>query len=242
MSEEVKKARKYPYYKYSDINASFIRKIYRHIGGKIAVRLLKTKVTPNMLTITSFLFLLIAAALVIRQEYIFVFLSAVAVFISIILDKADGSLARMQKKGTSLGVWLDSITDNFSIIVFVLAMSVHSFIKTSNPIFALAGISCILSFQTTKFAYLRFKYTFTKANDVIEKEKKSHRLRSNFHVTEYFLLNWSMIFLLFNKVEWFLLIMGIYGWVFYIGMTGALTHKAVTMSKVLTEEEELLSK
>ena len=117
MSEEIRSGvmKKYPYYKHSDVHASIIRKFYRHLGGQIALRLMNTRVTPNMLTLLSALFLFLAAVVIWffgRDGYGYLVLAAVFVFLSLVVDKADGSLARMKKQGSSFGVWLDSISDN----------------------------------------------------------------------------------------------------------------------------------
>lgn len=232
--------RKYPYYKYSDVNASFIRKFYRHCGGFIATKLLKTKITPNSITVISSLLLVLASFTILVQTRAALFVAAALAFLSLVLDKTDGSLARMRGTGSSFGVWLDSISDNVTIMLFLGALAVRAFVETGQQVYLFAGLFTLLSFQTIKFTYLRFQKTFVEANNIIAQGKG--KIRGLFNFNEYFVMNWGVVVLLINQVQFYVLFSAVYGWAYYLAMVSLFTLKGTKLSRKLTAEEELTSK
>ena len=245
MSKKIDKKelmKKYRYFKPSDVNASFLRKIFRHLGGQLALKLEHTKITPNQLTILSFIFVLISIILFYLKEHLFLVAGAVSLFISMVLDKADGSLARLKNQGSKLGVWLDSTTDNLEINLLIAIIALVVYQKTGEWITWVLALSTIASYQASKLLYLYFKKYFSFANQVIDEEKRKHSFRSIFYYNEYFFFNLVIIAALLNIFHVFLIFCAIYGWVFYFGMYFILTKKAAKLNRKMGEEEELTSK
>lgn len=230
------------YFKPSDLNASLLRRIYRHIGGKLALSIERTQITPNQLTILSFVFMLISAGLFYMVNYIFLVAGAISLFISVVLDKADGSLARIRNQGSKLGVWLDSTTDNLGLTLLVAAIAYTVYQTTTNVFVYALAFSTIASYQASKLLYIYFKKYFSFANQVIEAEKSKHRFIRTFYYNESFFFSLIIFSAVLNIFYWFLVFCAIYGWIFYFGMYIILTRKAIKHDRVMDPEEELVSK
>lgn len=77
-------------------------------------------ITPNRLTIVSFLAKLAAAALVLRGD---ADLAVVVLFqVHTVLDCMDGSLARYRRAGSALGAYLDKATDMAGLVAILAAL------------------------------------------------------------------------------------------------------------------------
>ena len=99
----------------------------RHsVGGRIsepiARFLIKTKVTPNTLTITGFLLNVVAAVLV---GYEYLLAAGLLLLFSGLFDMLDGALARATGKITKAGAVLDSVLDRFSEAAVLIGLVVY---------------------------------------------------------------------------------------------------------------------
>jgi len=81
-----------------------------------------TKLSPNIVTLYSFIFSLISAYLFYRGETVFVVLGAFVYEFGFILDTIDGKLARLTGKTSTTGAFLDVYLDNISFFVNFLAL------------------------------------------------------------------------------------------------------------------------
>ena len=105
---------------------------------------LTLKLTPNFITVVSFLVGLIAAIEFSRSNYI---LGALLLQISLIFDCVDGEVARYTKQFSRFGAWLDALSDRVKEFMAIggLAYSVQDSVKS---IWLLATVAVIL--QTIK--------------------------------------------------------------------------------------------
>jgi CDP-diacylglycerol--glycerol-3-phosphate 3-phosphatidyltransferase len=86
----------------------------RTLASRSIVGLARTRVTPNVLTISGVSLCLAAAVLVFfenRNDLLFLWAGAVVFVVGSILDILDGALARAGGKTTPFGSFLDSTTD-----------------------------------------------------------------------------------------------------------------------------------
>ena len=79
--------------------------------------------TPNQVTLISFAVGLLSAYAFSRGTFWNIFAGAILLQLSIIIDCADGELARYTRKFSGLGAWLDAITDRIKeyLVFFALA-------------------------------------------------------------------------------------------------------------------------
>ena len=97
----------------------FLRKISK-LFTWLAVRL---KMTPNQVTLISFAIGLLSAYEFSKGNFWSIFIGAVLLQLSIIIDCVDGELARYTRQFSQLGAWLDAITDRIKeyLVFFALA-------------------------------------------------------------------------------------------------------------------------
>jgi CDP-diacylglycerol---glycerol-3-phosphate 3-phosphatidyltransferase len=119
----------------------------RRLATRSVQGLLRTRITPNMLTTTGVSLCALAAVLVLfenRNDILFYWLAAVVFVVGSLLDILDGALARAGGKTTPFGAFLDSTTDRvgeglmLTALAYVLARH-HHLIFVAVTTLAVAG-------------------------------------------------------------------------------------------------------
>ncbi len=84
----------------------------------------KIGATPNQVTLVSFAIGLLSAYSFTKGDFWWMFLGALLLQLSIIVDCVDGELARYTRKFSQLGAWLDAVTDRVKeyLVFFGLAI------------------------------------------------------------------------------------------------------------------------
>lgn len=98
------------------------RYINRPLSTRISRWLVRTPVTPNMVTLVTFLSGLLGAWFVLDGAYWSVLLGALLFQVSSILDGCDGEVAVLTFRESKYGSWLDTITDNLTYLAFFSAV------------------------------------------------------------------------------------------------------------------------
>ncbi|NBV11861.1 MAG: CDP-alcohol phosphatidyltransferase family protein [Actinobacteria bacterium] len=98
----------------------FLRKFSKLLTW-LAVRV---NATPNQVTLISFAIGLYSAYSFAQGSFWWIFLGAVLLQLSIIVDCADGELARYTRKFSKLGAWLDAVTDRVKEYMVFLGMAI----------------------------------------------------------------------------------------------------------------------
>ena len=121
---------------------------------------IKLKLSPNQVTITSFLIGLLSAYEFSKGEFWTTFAGAVLLQLSIIVDCVDGELARYTRKFSSFGAWLDAITDRIKeyLVYFALASGAE---KNGKDVWVLAiGMMLFQTFRhLSDYNFARIKRT-----------------------------------------------------------------------------------
>ncbi len=129
--------------KYSDFISNYF---YQQIAFYITTLLVKTKITPNNITILSLLTgLLSAFSLYMGYLYLAIFL----LNISFIFDCIDGQIARVKKLHSEFGMWLDNITDRVVENIILIGMF---FALLDNKVFTIGVV--LLIFFNMYYAYI----------------------------------------------------------------------------------------
>lgn len=99
------------------------RYILRPISKKIAKALLKTMVTPNMVSVAGFFILLIACFFIISPIPLNFLIAAIVLFVAIIFDKVDGDLARMRGTAGTKGQYIDGFLDVLGEVLLTISLA-----------------------------------------------------------------------------------------------------------------------
>ncbi len=121
------------------------RLINRRISTRISA-LLVNRVTPNQMTVLSFLVGVMSALLVAMDARI----AAIVYQLSSIIDGCDGEIARASLSQSKLGGYIDSILDRFVDFLFLAILALANPQTLPVAIFAVFG-SVMVSYSTEKY-------------------------------------------------------------------------------------------
>ncbi|NUQ77019.1 MAG: CDP-alcohol phosphatidyltransferase family protein [Polyangiaceae bacterium] len=102
------------------------RHINRHISIFISKRIVNTSITPNMMSVLTFLLGIAGAVSVAFGGYFPFLLGAFLFQWNSILDGVDGELARVRFQHSTLGQWLDTVSDDASNLLFFVGLILGS--------------------------------------------------------------------------------------------------------------------
>lgn len=106
---------------------AFERWITRPMSAIVVRMVFPTRVTPNQLTVAAFVFSLSAAVLFAMASPLTSLLAAAAVQLSLILDCADGMLARAKNQCSRYGTYFDIFLDRISDFIVLLGAAAGLF-------------------------------------------------------------------------------------------------------------------
>ncbi|MEO6808766.1 MAG: CDP-alcohol phosphatidyltransferase family protein [Isosphaeraceae bacterium] len=122
---------------------------------QLARRLQPTSVRPNGLTAASGLLMLVGASIVAfaDQKGVACWATALVLALALVLDTADGHLARLQGTASDFGRWLDACLDELGDMALHAAIAWAAFVRDAHPGWLLLGM-----------AYAMGKYLFVVSN------------------------------------------------------------------------------
>jgi phosphatidylglycerophosphate synthase len=122
-------------------DAVMARLLDRRLSWRISLRLARTRIMPNHVTLANTALGLSCAAMLASVNYWWRLLGAVLFLVSITLDGVDGELARLRMVESKLGARLDVFTDNLvHVAVFVGLMAGCYRVSHSSAYFYLLAI------------------------------------------------------------------------------------------------------
>jgi hypothetical protein len=112
------------------------------LASRLAERLCPTSIRPNALTLTSGSLMLSAAGLVAVGPGGWIARATVALCLALalVLDTADGRLARLQGTTSPLGRWLDQVLDELADMALHAAIAWAAFARDNRPVWLVLGI------------------------------------------------------------------------------------------------------
>ncbi len=120
------------------------RYLNRPLSTKISRYLVKTSVTPNQISVFSFILSLIAAAFFFLQGYTPLVIGAVLAQISSIIDGCDGEVARLKYCESDFGGWFDAVLDRYSDAFLLFGITYHTFAHSGNFFYSAIGFLAII--------------------------------------------------------------------------------------------------
>ncbi|MCY0870468.1 MAG: CDP-alcohol phosphatidyltransferase family protein [Firmicutes bacterium] len=100
--------------------------LYYFFSLRFVYAIRKTRITPNQVTLLSFLVFLVAAALFFRGTRSDIIAGVCLQQASFVLDCADGQLARYKKIFSPFGAWLDQTADRVKEFLLILTLAAGS--------------------------------------------------------------------------------------------------------------------
>lgn len=144
-------------------------RINRWINRPLAwplVQLLKpTKITPNQVSIASFIIGMVGAAFFAMGSYKWFILGGILAQLSSIVDNADGMLARAKDMGTEFGKYLDIFLDRIVDFFLITSLSLGMYRATGRTWFLILGfLACATYYLHISLYYITINYFHNKAS------------------------------------------------------------------------------
>ena len=148
------------------------RNINKRVSLPISMALSTTRVHPNYLTVFNMIIGFSSAFLILQDRYWCVALGGFMFQMASVFDGVDGEVAKLTLKVSKLGGWLDTISDNGTLLLFLTASSWLYFAHTGGFV-ALAVIGVLFCALAAMLAvmvsYLR-RYTSSGSLVTYDKE------------------------------------------------------------------------
>ncbi len=161
----------------------------RPISIRISKFLVKTSVTPNFMSLVSFLLSIDSALYFFEGSYLFNVIGGLLAQFSSIIDGCDGEIARLKFKESQYGGWFDTILDRYADALIIMGMSLGTYRFYLDPKILIAGFLALIgSFMMS--------YTATKYDSIFKKKSAFPKVRLGRDVRLFLV----MIGALFNKI------------------------------------------
>ena len=165
-------------------------------------------ITPNLITVLGFSSFLVASTLLYFKHFL---VASVFLFLRLLLDDLDGMSARYKNQSSFFGSYLDKITDVFGFAVYFGVLGYLIYIRNHSFIPVFAAFISIFSLVVTgyaKWVVVSMKPTKSNVKDPVQHNFSLKNLlilfSKLFVVNECDLFLFSILFIVFGKLEWLL--------------------------------------
>lgn len=132
------------------------RYLNRPLSIRITRLLLKTKITPNHVSIFAFILSIMGAVFFFLGGYFNLIIGAIMAQISSVIDGCDGEIARLKFKATEFGGWLDAVLDRYADSFLLFGLTYHVYLINNNYWDIIIGFLAIIG--TFMNSYTADKY------------------------------------------------------------------------------------
>ncbi|MFQ5443094.1 MAG: NTP transferase domain-containing protein, partial [Nitrospinales bacterium] len=135
------------------------RFINRPFSTWLSHRLVNYSITPNQISLVSFLVSVLAAGLLSIGGYPALFLGGVLAQFASVIDGCDGEVARLKFQTSDYGKWLDAVLDRYADAFLLFGLTWHAYGDRTEGLVLFAGFMAIigsfsLSYTADKFDHL----------------------------------------------------------------------------------------
>jgi len=120
------------------------RYLNRPISVRISRHLVKRNITPNQISVFSFLCSVLAAGLFAIGGYVALFLGGVMAQFASIIDGCDGEVARLKYQSSDFGGWFDAVLDRYADAFLLFGLTWHLLAVEANGWVLFAGFMAII--------------------------------------------------------------------------------------------------
>ena len=145
------------------------RYVNRPVSMLFSRYLVKLDVTPNQISLFSFLVSLVAAGLFALGGYLALILGGVLAQLASIIDGCDGEVARLKYQSSDFGGWFDAVLDRYADAFLLFGLTWHLLAKE------ITGLVLFIGFMAIIGSFM-LSYTADKYDNLMRKRIKA-RLR-----------------------------------------------------------------
>lgn len=116
----------------------------RPLSVRISRRLVSYRITPNQISLFSFLCSVLAAGFFTRGGYPTLLLGGFLAQFASVIDGCDGEVARLKLQCSPYGGWFDAVLDRYSDAFLLFGLTWHAYAGRANSLILLAGFLAIV--------------------------------------------------------------------------------------------------
>ena len=138
------------------------RRLNRPLSRRISRLLAATPLTPNAITVLSFLSCLGGAFLFGLGIYGWTVVAGFLVQWASVLDGCDGEIARLKFRRSRFGAWFDTVLDRYADVAVVVGISYGYWLAHPRPLVWLAGAVALAGFVLASYAKKEYALRFRR--------------------------------------------------------------------------------
>jgi CDP-L-myo-inositol myo-inositolphosphotransferase len=120
------------------------RHLNRPVSRWFSRYLVRTTVTPNQISLASWLLSCVAAGLMAVSGYPALAAGGVLAQLASIIDGCDGEIARLKHSKSEFGGWFDAVLDRYADAVLLFGLMWHAFAATGTSLSIMLGFAAIV--------------------------------------------------------------------------------------------------
>ncbi|MEA3432826.1 MAG: NTP transferase domain-containing protein [candidate division WOR-3 bacterium] len=132
------------------------RYLNRPISTRITRRLLRTNITPNHISVFSFILAILGSLFFFLGGYINLVIGGILAQVSSVIDGCDGEIARLKFQITEFGGWFDAVLDRYADAFLLLGLTYYVYFTNTNFLALFIGFLAIIG--TFMNSYTADKY------------------------------------------------------------------------------------
>jgi len=150
------------------------RLLNRALSRRITEWLVATNVSPNQITLVSFLMGLLAAFLFTVPGYLYSVLGGLTTQFASIVDGCDGEIARLKFQSSRFGAWFDTVLDRYCDVAIATAIIYREWTTHPSTNVWLLGILAISGFVLASYTKKEFSLRYEEKipGGIVEKVTK----------------------------------------------------------------------
>ncbi len=122
--------------------------VARHLNRPLSIRmsqvLVQHEITPNQISLISFVCSLLAAGLFALGGYFTLLLGGVLAQFASIIDGCDGEVARLKYQSSDVGGWFDAVLDRYADAFLLFGLTWHLLLQDANAWILFVGFMAII--------------------------------------------------------------------------------------------------
>ncbi len=120
------------------------RWLNRPLSIRLSRWLVRYDITPNQISLFSFLLSLLAACLFAVGGYVALALGGLIAQLASVIDGSDGEVARLKYLSSDYGGWFDAVLDRYADAFLLFGLTWHVYQETHTPLSLVAGFLAII--------------------------------------------------------------------------------------------------
>ncbi|NOZ69141.1 MAG: NTP transferase domain-containing protein [Deferribacteres bacterium] len=120
------------------------RYLNRPLSMRLTEYLVQTRITPNQISVISFVLSMAAAAFFFMSGYVPLVIGALIAQASSVIDGCDGEVARLKHCGSDFGGWFDAVLDRYADALMLFGLTWHAYYESRDFLTLFIGFMAVI--------------------------------------------------------------------------------------------------